>query len=60
MAELLLPLESLSLEDPSVSVFERRNDIHVYITNELVFGALNYEYFHFYFSSISSRTRFPQ
>lgn len=35
------------MEDPSISVFERRNDIHIYISDELVFGALNYEYCHF-------------
>ena len=39
----LLPLESLSLEDPSISIFERRNDIHIYISDELVFGAWSYE-----------------
>ena len=43
----LLHLESLSLEDPSISVFERRNHIHIYISDELVFGALNYEYCRF-------------
>ena len=37
----VLPLESLSLarEDSSISVFERRNDIHIYIFDELVIGA---------------------
>ena len=46
MAELLpQALESLSLEDPPISVFERRNDIHIYISDELVFGTWNHEYF---------------
>lgn len=47
MAADLLPLENLSLKDPSISVFERRNDIHIYISDELVLGTLNYEYCQF-------------
>ena len=46
-SDLLLPLEKLSFEDPSITVFERRNDIHIYISDELVFGASNYQYCHF-------------
>ena len=34
-------IKNLSLEDPSISVFERRNDIHIYISDELVFGHFN-------------------
>ena len=54
MAELLpQALESLSLEDPPISVFERRNDIHIYLSDELVIGTWNYEYCHFYFSPLA-------
>ena len=47
--QYLLPqaIENLSLEDPSVSVFERRNDIHIFNSDELVFGALNCDYYYF-------------
>ena len=39
----LLPLESPSLEDQSL----KGETIHIYISDEIVFGAWNYEYCHF-------------
>jgi hypothetical protein len=38
MAEMLVPLDMLSLDDPLALAFKRRNNIHIYISDELIFG----------------------
>jgi hypothetical protein len=38
MAEMLLPLDMLSLDDPFALAFNRRNNVHIYLSDELIFG----------------------
>jgi len=38
MAEMLLPLDMLSLDDPFALAFKRRNNVHIYLSDELIFG----------------------
>jgi hypothetical protein len=38
MAEMLLPLDMLSLDDPFAFAFKSRNNVHIYLSDELIFG----------------------